>query len=166
MLPQTIRFMNLFVDGKGYAGVVEEVSPPKLTIKTEEFKAGGMDAPLELDQGMEKLECSFTIASYDSELFKAYGLVPGKMQSVTLRGAIEQDQETIEVTMALSGSWKEFDFGTWKSGEKVQLKVSVSLKKYELRIKGEEKIFIDIVNMVRRLNGVDVFEAARSAIGV
>ncbi|MFM9500773.1 phage major tail tube protein, partial [Streptomyces galilaeus] len=50
MLPQVIRAMNLFADGKGYAGVVEEVTPPKLTLKTEEFKAGGMDAPLELDQ--------------------------------------------------------------------------------------------------------------------
>ncbi|WP_369674346.1 phage major tail tube protein, partial [Enterococcus faecium] len=79
MLPQVIRAMNLFADGKGYAGVVEEVTPPKLTLKTEEFKAGGMDAPLELDQGMEKLECNFTVASYEKELFAAYGLGPGKM---------------------------------------------------------------------------------------
>ncbi|WP_369675501.1 phage major tail tube protein, partial [Enterococcus faecium] len=114
--------------GKGYAGVVEEVTPPKLTLKTEEFKAGGMDAPLELDQGMEKLECNFTVASYEKELFAAYGLVPGKMINVTLRGAFEQDGETREVVMVLNGSWKELDFGTWKSGEKAQLKVAVGLK--------------------------------------
>ncbi|WP_306439219.1 phage major tail tube protein [Parabacteroides distasonis] len=37
MLPQVIRAMNLFADGKGYAGVVEEVTPPKLTLKTFEL---------------------------------------------------------------------------------------------------------------------------------
>ncbi|EPF0642580.1 phage major tail tube protein [Vibrio parahaemolyticus] len=166
MLPQVIRAMNLFADGKGYAGVVEEVTPPKLTLKTEEFKAGGMDAPLELDQGMEKLECNFTVASYEKELFAAYGLVPGKMINVTLRGAFEQDGEIHEVVMVLNGSWKELDFGTWKSGEKAQLKVAVGLKKFELKIDGEEKVFIDIPNMVRRINGTDLLEAARKAIGL
>lgn len=165
-LPQIIRAMNLFADGKGFAGVVEEVTPPKLTIKTEEFKAGGMDAPLELDQGMDKLECNFTIAKYDSDLFKAYGLVPSKMINVTLRGAFEEDGETTEVVMSLSGSWKELDFGTWKPGEKAALKIAMSLKKYELKIAGEEQVFIDIPNMVRRIAGVDVLEAARVAIGI
>ncbi len=166
MLPQVIRAMNLFADGKGYAGVVEEVVPPKLTLKTEEFRAGGMDTPLELDQGMEKLECNFTVASYEKALFSAYGLVPGKMINVTLRGAFEQDGETHEVIMVLSGSWKELDFGTWKSGEKAQLKVAVACSKFELRLDGDEVLFIDIPNMVRRIDGTDFLEAARKAIGL
>ena len=66
MLPQVIKAMNLFADGKGYAAVVEEITPPKISMKTEEFRAGGMDAPIELDTGMEKLECSFTLAKYDA----------------------------------------------------------------------------------------------------
>ena len=159
--------MNLFVDGKGFAGVVEEVTPPKITIKTEEFRGGGMDVPLELDQGMEKLECNFTVTHYDKDLFKAYGLVPGQMINVTLRGALEADGEVTEVVMALTGSWKELDFGTWKAGEKAALKVAVALKKYELKINGEEKLFIDIQNMVRRIDGsIDPLEAVRAAIGL
>lgn len=164
MLPQVIRAMSLYADGNGYAGVVEEITPPKLTIKTEEFKAGGMDVPLELDQGMEKLECSFTVASYDKSLFAAYGLVPGNMIAVTLRGAIEEDGNITPVVMKLNGSWKELDFGTWKAGEKVQLKVAVALKKYELVIGKDEQIFIDIPNMVRRINKVDMLSDARAAI--
>ena len=30
-----LKNFNLFVDGRGYAGRAEEVSPPKLSIKTE-----------------------------------------------------------------------------------------------------------------------------------
>jgi len=165
-LPQVIRAMNLFADGKGFAGVVEEVTPPKLSLKTEEFKAGGMDAPIELDQGMEKLECNFTVAKYDPDLFSAYGLVPSGMINVTLRGALEEDGEITEVVITLTGSWKELDMGTWKSGEKAALKVAVGVKTYGLQIGGEEKIFIDIPNMVRRIDGTDVLEAARTAIGI
>tara|TARA_B100001094_G_scaffold331808_1_gene401414 strand:+ start:3880 stop:4380 length:501 start_codon:yes stop_codon:yes gene_type:complete len=166
MLPQSIRAMNLFVDGKGFAGAIEEIVPPKLKIKTQEFKAGGMDTPIELDHGIEKLECSFTIANYDKDLFKVFDITPNKMVSITLRGAIEEDDKTIPVAMLLTGGWKEMDFGTWKSGETTKLKVQMTLKKYELLIEDEEQIFIDVPNMVRRIHAIDVLESARSAIGL
>ncbi len=166
MLPQILRGMNLFADGKGYAGVVEELTPPKLTIKTEEFRAGGMDMPLELDMGMEKLECNFTMADYDPATFTNFGLVHGKMINVTLRGAFEKDGEISAVTIVLSGSWKELDMGTWKPGEKAQLKIAVALQKYELRIDDEEQVFINVEGMVRRIAGTDVLESARNALGI
>ena len=166
MLPQSIRAMNLFVDGKGFAGAIEEIIPPKLKIKTEEFKAGGMDTPIELDHGIEKLECSFTVANYDKDLFKVLDITPNKMVAITLRGAIEEDGVTIPVAMKLTGGWKEMDFGTWKSGETTKLKVQVTLKKYELEIDGEEQVFVDVPNMVRRIHRVDMLEEARSAIGM
>nr|WP_262363471.1 phage major tail tube protein [Xylella fastidiosa] len=51
-----LKHLNLFIDGKGYAGQVEEINLPKLTLKTEEFRGGGMLAPVELTMGLEKLE--------------------------------------------------------------------------------------------------------------
>lgn len=42
MIPKILKNFNLFVDGRGYAGKAEEVTPPKLSLKTQEF--GGMDA--------------------------------------------------------------------------------------------------------------------------
>lgn len=55
-LPHVLKNMNLFVDGRGYAGRVDEIKLPKLTLKTEEHRAGGMDIPVELELGMDKLE--------------------------------------------------------------------------------------------------------------
>ena len=49
--PRVLKGFNLFVDGRGYAGKVEELELPKLTIKTEEFRSGGMVAPVELGRG-------------------------------------------------------------------------------------------------------------------
>ena len=37
-----LKNFNLFVDGRGYAGKAEEVTPPKLSLKTQEFR-GGID---------------------------------------------------------------------------------------------------------------------------
>lgn len=39
MIPQTLTNMNFFVGGKGYAGLVTGVNPPKLTRKPEEHRA-------------------------------------------------------------------------------------------------------------------------------
>ena len=54
----------------------------------------------------------------------------------------------------------------WKSGEKAQLKGAVGLKTFELKIDGEEKVFSDMPNRVRRINGTDLLEVARKAIGL
>ena len=36
---------SLFVDGRGYAGNTDEANMPELSLQTEEYRAGGMDAP-------------------------------------------------------------------------------------------------------------------------
>ena len=48
MLKDTLKNMNLFVNGKGYAGVIDEITLPKLTVKTEEYRGGGMDMPIDM----------------------------------------------------------------------------------------------------------------------
>ena len=38
MLNDILKNMSLFVDGRGYAGNVDELNLPKLALKTEEFR--------------------------------------------------------------------------------------------------------------------------------
>jgi Phage tail tube protein FII len=64
VLPKILRNFNVFVDGRGYAGKIDEITLPKLTIKTDEYRAGGMDIPINIDMGMEKLEADFTFSEY------------------------------------------------------------------------------------------------------
>jgi len=164
-LPSVLKNFNLFVDGKGYAGKVDEVELPKLTIKTEEYRAGGMDAPVEIDMGMEKLECSFTLSEYDPALFAMWGLVPGSWVNVTLRGAMENAGVVTPVVVSLTGRWKEIDMGTWKAGEIAKLKITVTGRFYELLIGGTAAVHIDLENMIRIVDGVDQLLALRTAIG-
>jgi P2 family phage contractile tail tube protein len=165
--PRVLKNMNLFVDGRGYAGRVDEIEMPKLTLKTEEHRAGGMDVPVEIDLGMEKLEASLTLSDYDQEVFRLFGLLDRQDTPVTIRGAIQRQGENAQaVAVSLRGGWKEIDSGTWKPGDKSTLKISVAVNYFKLTIAGEEVVEVDAKNLVRRVGGVDQMAEIRNAIGL
>ena len=141
-IESVLRDINLFVDGRGYAGKIAEFTLPKLTVKTEEFRAGGMDAPVELDMGLEKLECDFSLDSVDRD---------GVVRSVIVR---------------TRGQIKEVDYGSWKPGEKATLKFMAAVDYYKLEVDGETVHEIDVENMTRIVNGVDQVAARRAALGL
>lgn len=166
-LPRILKNMNLFVDGRGYAGRVDEIQLPKLTLKTEEHRAGGMDLPVEVDLGMEKLTAEITISDYDPEVFRLFGLLDTADTQITVRGAVQaQGSEAVPVVVNLRGGWKEIDPGTWKAADKSTLKVQLAANYYKLSIGGEELVEIDAVNLVRRVGEVDQMDAIRTAIGM
>jgi hypothetical protein len=166
MIPKILKNFNAFVDGNSYAGRVDEVVLPKLTVKTEEHRGGGMDAPVEIDMGMEKLECELTFAEYDVELFRLFGLVDGNSVAITLRGAMQSDGDAEKIVVNLQGSFRELDSGTWKAGDKATLKCMMAVRTYKLTIDGDEVINIDVENMTRIINGVDEMASIRNAIGI
>lgn len=166
MLPTILKNFNVFVDGRGYAGKIDEITLPKLTIKTEEYRAGGMDIPISIDMGMEKLEADFTFAEYDAKLFKLFGLIHGYSVCLTLRGAIQSGIYYQGVIINLRGIFRELDFGSWKPGEKATLKCTVAAHYYKLTIGSKELIEIDAENMIRRINGVDQMFILRSILGI
>jgi hypothetical protein len=167
MLPDILKNMNLFVDGRGFAGQINELTPPKLVLKMEEHRAGGMDAPIELEMGMEALKVEVTVASYDKELFKLFGLTQGGVVALTARGAIEQgDGTVIPLVENMRGQISEIDEGTWKPGDKGAVKLTIACRYYKRTQAGEELIEIDVENMIRKIGGVDQLAAQRSALGI
>jgi hypothetical protein len=167
MIENVLKNVNLFVDGRGYAGQVEELTPPKLSMKTEEFRGGGMDAAVELDMGMEKLEASFSLKKYDKDVLSLFGLAPGNLVPLTFRGVVESEDGTVKpLVIQLRGKIREIDDGTWKPGEAASLKVAMSVRYYKRTLDGEEIHEIDIENMIRKINGVDQLAAQRAALGM
>lgn len=167
MLDDVLKNMSLFVDGRGYAGNIEEVTLPKLTLKTEEFRNGGMDAPIEVEMGMEKLECEFTLTRFDREALSLFGLLSGQSIPLTVRGVFVSDEGiTLPVIVNLRGFVREVDFGNWKAGDKATLKFMIALRYYKLTHGTVVTHEIDIPNMVRTIDGVDQLALQRVALGV
>lgn len=162
-----LKYMNAFVDGRGYAGKVTEVNPPDLSVATEEFRAGGMDAPIDIDMGMEKMTCSFVFPSYDADLLVRFGVKEGTTIPFTIRGSLEsRDGTATAVVMNMRGKITSLQRGTWGSGQVPSLTVTMSLSYYSEVVDGVVINEIDAPNMVRIINGVDQLEAHRANIGL
>jgi hypothetical protein len=166
MIPKVLKGFNLFVDGVGYAGLVEDVTLPKLSLKRDDHYNGGMDAPVDLEMGMDKLECDFTLSEYSDAIIKQFGLRNGAQVPLTMRGGLDNESGVIPVVVTLKGAWKDLDMGSWKAGEKSTLKAMVSLRYYKLAIGGTDLVEIDVENMVRIIDGVDQLAPMRDAIGL
>lgn len=162
-----LKNINLFVDGRGYAGQVEEFNPPVLALVTEEFRGGGMDAPLEIEMGMEKLEASFSLIAYDADVLALFGVTAGQTVPFVFRGALESfDGEVKAVVHTMRGKIRKIDSGTSKAGDKPSLSVEMALNYYRLEHDGAVLHEIDVVNMVRVVNGIDQLTQQRRALAI
>jgi len=163
LMPHKLKAFNLFVDGRGYAGLIEELELPKLNIKTEEHRSGGMDTPMEMDMGMEKLEANFTLSEYDPNILRQFGFSLGGPITISARGAL-QGLTVIPIVISMRGRIKTLDMGAWKAGDSSTMKFSLACNYYRLNYAGADLIEIDVENMVRIVGGEDQLAAQRAAV--
>ncbi|WP_369521412.1 phage major tail tube protein, partial [Escherichia coli] len=101
---------NFYVDGKGFAGSVVSFTAPKLSLKTEDFQAGGMLAPTEIVLGHDKLTAEVTFASDDAEIMSKFHVIESKEYGFTAREALEGDDgEVTQVVHNMRGKVKLLD---------------------------------------------------------
>lgn len=162
-----IKQMTVSVDGRGYAGNVTEYTPPPLTLLTEEHRAGGMDAPITLDMGMEALETSFILRSYDREILRQFGVSEGNSVPFVGRGAMQSYDGTWRPTVhTMRGKITSIDRGTWQPGQAASMTVTMRLDYYREDHDGVRVHEIDVENAVRIVDGVDLLADMRAALGI
>ena len=167
MVPQTLYLMNMFVDGINFSGDVPTLSLPKLKIKTDEYRAGGMDIGIDMDQGMEKMEASFSTRGVRREAMKFFGLADQTAFNAVFRGSYKaQKGTTVAVVATLRGMLSELDLGEWKPGDASEFKYALSVSYYKLEVGGRLMYEIDPLGCVRVINGVDQLASVRRDLGM
>ena len=167
MIDDVLRNFTLQVDGRGYVGRCSEVTPPKLTIKTEEWRSGGMDAPGDVDLGLEPLRAEWMLDAVDADILAQWGLVGVGATAVALRGALQSEDGTVRpALLEMTGKITGIDWGKWKAGEKAQKTCQLTARKYKCTIDGRVLHDIDIDAMIRIIDGVDQLEGQRAALGL
>lgn len=162
-----LKNINLFVDGRGYAGQLQDYTPPVLNVQTEDWRAGGMDAAEALDMGMEPLESSFNLIAYDRDILNQFGLAEGNEIPFTARGALESVDGTVKaVVHKMRGKITSIDSGTWAPGSMAPMAVTMRLHYYSLEHDGQLVHEIDLRNMIRVINGTDRLAEIRAALGI
>lgn len=167
-LPRKLKNFNLFADGESYVGQVPEVTLPKLSRSTEEYRAGGMGGPVSQNMGLEALEMQWKAGGWIRSLFTQWGKTTVGGVQLRFAGALQTDDTgaVTSVEVVVRGYHKEIDMGNQAAGEKTEVQVTSALSYYKLSMNGATAIEIDLVNMIEIVDGVDLMAETRAAIGV
>jgi P2 family phage contractile tail tube protein len=169
-LPRKLKNMMLFNDGTAYAGVCKSVTLPVLGRKMEGFRGAGMNGPVKADLGFsdDGLQMEWTLGGLDVQVLKQHGAVSASGIAMRWAGAYQQD-DTGAVSMvevSVRGRHETIDMGEATPGEDTEHKITSTLSYYKLTIDNEEVVEIDLLNFIEKVNGVDMLEAQRQALGI
>jgi len=167
-LPNSLKNFNAYIDGNNYMGVVEEVKLPKLSRKMEDFRGGGMDGPVNIDVGQEKLELEVVCGGFVLDAYKVYGSSKAAGVLVRFAGAYQRDDTAAvqAVEIVCRGRFGEIDPGDAKGGDKGKTTLKLSASYYKLTVDSADVVEIDLLSFLFKVNGVDMYEAQRKAIGL
>lgn len=164
--PSKLKDMNLHLQGQGHKGVVSEVTVPKLTLKLNEFRNGGMIGALQADMGLEKIELDFTMGGLLQTVMPDFGAAAYDAVTARFSGAYQEDGygsvRAVEITVM--GKYTEIDMGNAKVGDDTQHKAKISCNYYQLDVDGVNWITIDIMAGVFEVFGVDRMAEIRAAV--
>ena len=92
-LPLKLKGFNLFFEGLNLYGLVADVTRPKVVFKTEDYRPGGLDVDLKIEQGIEPLELEFTVGGYAAEILREMGgSIAGKV--LRYQGSVEAEDDS------------------------------------------------------------------------
>lgn len=166
-LPSKLKNMNLFIDGTSHLGVVADYTMPKLALKLEDWRGGGMLGNVGIDHGVDKLEAEFTLGGLMTSAMRQFGAVTHDAVLLRFAGAY-QDEATGAVRAVETiqrGRYSELDFGNAKAGDDTEHKGKLSCTYFKLTVDGVDEIEIDLVNAVFIVGGIDRYAEIRAVIG-
>ena len=166
-LPRKLKDMNVFQNGTSFLGQAKSFVRPKLTLVTEEYRAGGLGGPIKIETGIAALEAEHTYGGVIPEIQRMFG-VP-TLDGVQLRyaGAYQREDtgQSDEVQIVLGGRHEELDAGSDAVGEDGEFKVKTACVYYKETLNGEVLIEVDILGRILRVGGVDRWAEMRGIIG-
>ena len=118
-LPRKLTHFATFVDGTNYMGEMPEVTLPTLTRKMEEYRGGGMNGPIDLDMGQEKMEAELKGAGWLKDIAKKWGSHRHDAVMIRFAGALNDDESEgwTPVEVVMRGRLSEIDPGSSKAGD-------------------------------------------------
>lgn len=166
MLPRILKNVTLYVDGENLVGRIMSVTLPELSLVEEAYRGGGMDAEIDQDMGMNKLDMSFTLGEFSPSVIEQFGLFSARTK-ITMRAAVQrQGEAAVPAIVYAQGMFKNITRDEMRPGANSTMQVSANLNMYRELLAGRELVNIDIINMIRFIGGVDRLADQRAALGM
>jgi P2 family phage contractile tail tube protein len=155
---------SVVFDGRTYVGQCSAVTLPTLAETVEDVRAGGMDAPLGVRTGIEKLTLSWKMIAHDAELMKLFG---GERKPFAVLYALESYDGTVTaVRLDCRGRISSVETDELSAGAAVMQTFSAELSAYKHTRGGVVLVDIDVEQFKHVVGGVDRLAAQRAALGL
>lgn len=169
-MPRKLKNLNLFNDGNSYLGLVKSLTLPSLGRKMEAYRGGGMNGPVKADLGMsdDGIQFEWKTGGIDLISLRQFGAVNASSVALRFSGPYQQDDtgEVSNVEVVVRGRHETIEMGDAQPGEDTEHSMTTTCSYYKLTVDGEEIIEIDLLNFVEKVNGVDMLEKHRTAMGI
>ena len=169
-MPRKLKNMNLFNDGHSYLGVCKAVTLPSLGRKMEAYRGGGMNGPVKADLGMsdDGIQLEWKTGGLDLISLRQFGMIKASGVLLRFTGAFQQDdtEEMSDVEIVVRGRHETIEMGDAQAGEDTEHGITTTCSYYKLTVDGEDIIEIDLLNFIEKVNGVDLLEKQRTALGI
>lgn len=166
-LKKIIRDFSLAIDGVVFRGDCDMVSIPEFTKKMDEYRGGGMDAPVEVSLGYEKKELEFELTAADPSVVRLIGIGEEDFKLFTIYAytkGFDNSEEGIKIEC--QGEVKKLDKRDLKPGDKTKLKFTVAVHWYKETQGGVVVLEHDPLNLKMTVNGVDKYNTRRTLLGL
>ncbi len=169
-MPRKLKNLNLFNDANSYLGVVKSVTLPPLGRKMEAYRGGGMNGPVKADLGFsdDGIQFEWKTGGLDLIVLKQFGAVNASGIGLRFTGSFQQDdtEEISAVEVVMRGRHETIEMGDAASGEDTEHSITTTCTYYKLIVDNEEIIEIDLLNFIEKVDGVDMLEKQRVALGI
>ena len=157
-VPQIVSDVNVFVDGVGFAGVVdkENFKLPEIEEITETIKSGGFERSY--GTGIfKKLEFEFTLKEIHPIVYTALGTAKksGKGAMFICKGNAVQDGKKTGFIATITSS----NFGISHKGADTTIKGEARFYMFEFG--GVPLVTMDTDNLIANIGGIDYLEELR-----
>lgn len=166
-IPEVIRDFNLYLPGNRLGGTNGEFPVPDFEAITSTISGNGIlgeyESAIPGHFGSMAPEINFRCVNED--YFKM--IDPTQPLELTLRASIQHTDPTTHGTgevglrIVMSGRPKTFAIGTVKQREGMDSKIVPELTRIMVELDGKERVALDKLNGVYRVNGVDILAKTR-----
>lgn len=143
-----VQYMNETLSGSGIAG---EIDNPTIGIT-------------------QSLTCKLSFISINPEIYNILDWTKTALYECYLALQVSDDATSIRSSIPervnMLGRTKSFNLGTREQGKKHGNEVELELTRLETYLENSEKLLIDKLNFIHRVNGSDLLQTVRSQIGL
>jgi P2 family phage contractile tail tube protein len=160
---------NVYLDGKSFLGMAEEISLPQIKHMMSEHKAIGMVGKMEFFAGIEKMEAKIKWNSFYPSAMKKMAN-PTAMLQMQVRGSLETYESSgrtaqVPVVCYISCFAKDIPMGNYKQHDNVEVESNLNVIYCKMEIDGAAIVEVDVMANIYKVDGVDILAQYRENVG-